>query len=299
MREYYRELSEGWHREWGVKSKEGSARIEGRKRYGVEWRYAEGRNASPDRESLPVAVRDDRAANSTRKIDSLGDIYLAIPNPPVCSTFACSISLPLASLRAPGTLLIFAALYTQQGHLRIYQRSIDERKIHFTPNIRDALLYAVRLPSVAAATCENLRGPSKLFINEQQTALVSRIWMRRNETRFRWYVLGPDIPGQHKTGDYNRTNIEDMTCALPRRRKTNNKISWISLLFFSHSRTLCISVYILFIAVFRLRALIMFRLIFVSLPFQYCSETRDRIPCWPNYNIARVFVVLISDQSQL
>lgn len=64
--------------------------------------YAEGRSASPDRESLPVAVRDDRAANSTRKIDSLGDIHPAIPNPPVCSAFACSISLLPASLRAPG-----------------------------------------------------------------------------------------------------------------------------------------------------------------------------------------------------
>jgi len=38
-------------------------------------------------------------------------------------------------------------------------------------------------------------------------------------------------------------------------------------LYFIHCRAL------------RLRALIMFGLIFVPLPFQYRSETRDRIPC--------------------
>lgn len=99
-------------------SEEGSVRIGGKDERGSETRRderAEGREKDRSRsEPWPritsVAVRDDRAANSARKIDSLDDIH---PNLLPFLARSISLSRSLVSLRAPGTPLIFAALYTR------------------------------------------------------------------------------------------------------------------------------------------------------------------------------------------
>lgn len=142
----------------------------------VAQRAEDRESPSPDQESLPVAVRDDRAANSTRKIDSLGDIhtrrYRIHPFAPRLLALFLSLSHPrslaCASLRAPGTPVIFAALYTQQGHLGVYQRSVDVRKI--SHSIRHAISTVRRYdrPWCPRRHARASRGPSKLFISERR-----------------------------------------------------------------------------------------------------------------------------------
>jgi len=126
--EYYRELSAslapGIREHAGVKGEAARERERERERENGEWRWRNVKCGKERRGGLrsritPMAVEGDRAANSARKIDSLGDTDILLhPSPPCPSSvlyFApgrASETPRRTSLRAPGTPLIFAALYT-------------------------------------------------------------------------------------------------------------------------------------------------------------------------------------------